>query len=282
MPQDKYSAVWVSHSSMGDFIKCPRAYYLKNVYKDPTTRRKISIITPALTLGVTVHEVLEGLGDYPSEERMQKRNLQEWLDTVWEKYHGLQGGFSSAKEEAEYKQRGHSMIETVIKNPRFLTQKRIKLPRGEMNPNFFLDDEETIILNGLIDWIEYKPDTDSLHIIDFKTGKYEESEQSLQLPIYLLLCNALQKRPVTAMSYWYLENDSFVTKDVPDKDDAKKSVLAVAMKVKEARVTNTFLCPQGSSGCVHCKPFEKILAKDLNVIHVGLGGFNQDMYVIKK
>ena len=37
MAVDKYTAVWVSHSSMGDFLKCPRAYFLHNVYKDPKT-----------------------------------------------------------------------------------------------------------------------------------------------------------------------------------------------------------------------------------------------------
>lgn len=73
---DKYTAVWVSHSSMGDFIKCPRAYYLKNVYKDPKTKRKINIVTPSLSLGVSVHEVLEGLGDFPSEERMNRDLLE--------------------------------------------------------------------------------------------------------------------------------------------------------------------------------------------------------------
>jgi ATP-dependent helicase/DNAse subunit B len=59
--RDKYSAVWVSHSSMGDFLKCPYAYYLHNIYKDPKTGRKINIVNPSLSLGVAVHEVLEGL-----------------------------------------------------------------------------------------------------------------------------------------------------------------------------------------------------------------------------
>ena len=37
MPKDKYTATWVSHTSLSDYIKCPRAYFLKNVYKDPQT-----------------------------------------------------------------------------------------------------------------------------------------------------------------------------------------------------------------------------------------------------
>lgn len=277
---DKYSAVWVSHSSMGDFLKCPRLYYLKNIYKDPKTKRKMNIVTPALSLGVSVHEVLEGLGDFPSEERMN-RDLIKWFDDVWKKVSGLQGGFVSDEQEVEYKNRGIKMLENVVKDPKFLVNKRIKLPRSEMNPNFYLSEEDNIILNGLIDWIEYIPETDSLHIADFKTGKYEEGEGSLQLPIYLLLCHALQKRKVTKASYWYLESDKIVEKELPDLDTARRDVLNVALEVKNAREKQEFLCPQEEKGCVHCRPFEKILQKDPSVTCVGIGGFNQDLFVIR-
>ena len=45
--KDKYKAIWVSHSSISDYLNCPRLYYLRNVYKDPQTGKKISIINPA-------------------------------------------------------------------------------------------------------------------------------------------------------------------------------------------------------------------------------------------
>ena len=259
--QDKYSAIWVSHSSMGDFLKCPRLYYLHNVYKDPKTGHKISIVTPHMSLGIAVHEVLEGLGDHPSGERMG-RDLHVLFEKEWQHVTGRRGGFVSDTEEQEFKSRGATMLDNVKKDPRFLVNKRIKLPRETMNPNFFLNDTDNIILNGLIDWIEYLPETDSLHIVDFKTGKREESEASLQLPIYLLLCNALQKRRVSTASYWYLESDKLVEKELPDADTAYRDVLEVALRVKDARAKNEFACPQGSEGCTHCRPYELILAKD--------------------
>ena len=277
---DKYSAVWVSHSSMGDFLKCPRLYYLHNIYKDPKTKRKINIVTPALSLGISVHEVLENLANFPAEERM-KRDILADFEKAWEKVSGEQGGFQSAEEEKEYKARGIAMLENVVKDPRVLVNKRIKLPKNEMNPNFYLSEEDNIILNGQIDWIEYLPD-DTLHIIDFKTGKNEESESSLQLPIYLLLCNALQKRTVSRASYWYLESDKMVEKELPDLDTARRDVLAVALRVTEAREKGEFLCPKGSGGCFGCRPFEKIISGDASVKYIGVGGFNQDMYTIKK
>ena len=279
--RDKYTAVWVSHSSMGDYLKCPRLYYLHNVYKDPKTAHKIGIVTPHMSLGIAVHEVLEGLGDYPSEERI-KQDLSAHFEKAWQKVSGKKGGFLSDEMEQEFKARGVAMIENVKRDFKMLGNKRIKLPRETMNPNFFLSDDDNIILNGLIDWIEYIPETDSLHIIDFKTGKNEENDKSLQLPIYLLLCNALQKRPVTKASYWYLESDKIVEKELPDADTAFRDVLEVAVRVKEARVKNDFVCPQGEDGCIQCRPYEQILAKATNVEFVGMGLFKQDMYIVTK
>ena len=293
---DKYTAVWVSHSSMGDFIKCPRSYYLHNMYKDPRTGHKVSIVSPHMSLGIAVHEVLEGLADFPADTRMD-RDLLALYEAEWKKVSGKKGGFSSDEEEAEFKIRGKVMLEKVTCDPRFLVNKCIKLPQDKMPCNFYLSEEHNIILNGLVDWIEYLPQTDSLHIIDFKTGKNEEKDGSLQLPIYLLLCDALhKKRKVTKASYWYLESDKLIEKKLPDIDIARQEVLDVALKVKDARdtakrdgVEKAFVCPHGAydittktGGCSSCRPYEFILAGDSAVEFVGVGGFSQDMYVLKR
>lgn len=278
MAQDKYSAIWVSHSSMGDFLKCPRLYFLHNMYKDPQTGRKMSIVSPHMSLGIAVHEVLEGLGEFKSEERLNQDLLKKY-EEAWRKVSGIKGGFRNEEEENEFKQRGKRMIENVVKDPKFLGNKIIKLKREKMNPNFFLSEEHNIILNGLVDWIEYLPETDSLHIVDFKTGKKEENDSSLQLPIYLLLCDALQKRKVTKASYWYLETDKIVEKDLPKIEDARRDVLRVALEVKDARENNNLKCSRGEEGCIHCKPYEDILKKDPSMKSVGVGGFNQELFV---
>ena len=277
---DKYSAVWVSHSSMGDFLKCPRAYFLHNVYKDPATGHKINITSPAMSLGVVVHEVLEGLIKWPAESR-EKQPLLDIFNTEWAKVSGRQGGFTTKEMEAEYRARGEKMIERVQKNMGPLVNKALKLKDHENNmpPNFYLSEEDNIILCGKIDWLEYLPATDSVHVIDFKTGKHEENEDSLQLPIYLLLLNHLQKRPVTGASYWYLETDDFLTpKTLPDIKEAKDRVLAVAKEVKLARQIGSFNCPEGEGGCFACRPFEKILRGEAEF--VGVGGYGQDIYLI--
>ena len=174
----KYKAVWVSHSSIGDFLKCPRAYYLHNVYKNPDTGRKITIVNPALSLGSAVHATLEALKALPVEERLHRDLLadfeKEWATSA----SGKKGGFTSDAEEAGAKARGRAMIERVMKNPGPLSKKTVKLKETENNmpPNFYLSEKENIILCGLIDWLEYVEADDSIRIIDFKTGKNEEGE----------------------------------------------------------------------------------------------------------
>ncbi len=280
MARDKYTAVWVSHSSMGDFLKCPRAYYLRNVYKDPKTGRKINIVNPALSLGQAVHSTLEPLKNIPYSERT-KRDLLADFEQAWGDVSGKKGGFKNDAEESEVKIRGKAMIERVIKNPGPIAQKIIRLPESHngMSPNFFLSEEKNIILNGRIDWLEYVERDDSIRILDFKTGKHDEGEYSLQLPIYLLLLNALQERKVSGASYWYLDRDDKpIDMILPDIDEARKKVLAIALQVKEAREKKTFNCPRGEAGCFACKPFEAILKGQAE--YLGVGGYGQDIYFL--
>lgn len=279
MPQDKYSAVWVSHSSISDFLKCPRAYFLRNVYRNENNR-KINLVNPSLSLGGAVHETLENLLNYKAEERAGQP-LEAQFEENWKKYSGKQGGFKTAEKEVEIKARGLAMIQRVAKNMEPLLHKAVKLAEhaNNMPPNFYLSEEKNIVLSGKIDWLEYLPQDDSVRVIDFKTGKHDEDEDSLQLPIYILLLNALQKRKVSGAAYWYIErNDAPTDVKLPEISLAKEKVMAVAMKVKEAREASQFTCPRGVAGCFVCRDFEKIVKGEAEF--VGIGGYNQEMYII--
>ena len=280
MAKDPFKATWVSHSSMGDFIKCPRAYYLHNVYKDPKTRRKINLVSPALSLGLAVHDVLEGLDKYKTEDRF-KRDLLADLDVAWQRVTGKKGGFKTVEEEKEIKDRAKKMIERVIRNPDPMQKKIVRLKEVEngLPPNYYLSEDENIILCGKIDWLIWKPEDDSLHILDFKTGKNEENEDSLQLPIYQLLLKNLQKRKVTGASYWYLDKDDRpIDVDLPDEEDSFRRVYELAQKVKYARENSEFDCPKGEGGCFACRPFEKILRGEAE--YIGVGDMKQDLYLL--
>jgi ATP-dependent helicase/DNAse subunit B len=274
MKPDKYSAVWVSHSSISDFLKCPRSYYLRNVYKNPKTGHKMTIMSPPLALGQAVHEVIESLATLPVEERL-KISLVKRLDPSWLKVTGKKGGFKNYSVETEYRDRAVSMLINLQEDPGPLLKKAIKIKSNMGLPNYWLNEKESIILCGKIDWLAYDDKTDSVHIIDFKTGKNEEREDSLQLPIYLLLATNTQTKKVTGVSYWYLDrDDGIVEKKLPDIKDSYKKVFEIAKEIKKARAKNEFVCLKG--GCNACRPYERILNGEGEM--VGVSETRQDVY----
>jgi len=273
---DKYTAVWVSHSSIGDFLKCPRAYFLKNVYRDPASGHKIKLISPPLSLGQAVHEVVESLSELPVGERL-KKPLSEEFETAWKKVGGKKGGFPSDSVEKKYQDRGRAMLKRILDNPGPIKKLAVKI-KADL-PYFWLSEKDNIILCGKIDWLEYLPETGAVHIIDFKTGKNEEDGSSLQLSIYLLLASNCQDRPVEKASYWYLEKDDGLKEQkLPDLNSAFDQILKIAKEIKLARQLGRFKCPQ-EDGCPFCRPLEAVLQEKAEL--VGTDEFNSDVYVLK-
>lgn len=275
---DKFTAVWASYSSISDFLQCPRAYYLKNIYKDPKTGHKITLMNPSLALGQTVHSVLESLSVLPADERLTKIPLVARFEEEWKKVSGKKGGFFDVDSEYKYKKRGEDMLKRVYNNPGPIGRKAVKITSNDL-PQYWLSEEENIILCGKIDWLEYLEDIDSVNIIDFKTGKKREEKNSLQLPIYHLLVHNCQKREVKKASYWYLETDDKpVEVDLPDLEEAHKKVLEVARKMKLARQLNKFSCPD--KGCFACMKMEKIINGEAELI--GQDNFRRDVYILNR
>lgn len=250
------SKTWVSHSSISDFLKCPRSYYLKNIYKDSKTGNKIQITSPALSLGQAVHEVIESLALLRADSRFDVPLIKRF-DQTWLKVTGERGGFQSSSQEKEYKDRGEKMLERLRLNPNILKKPAVKI-NMEL-PNFPLNSEGDLILCGKIDWLEYLPETNSVNIIDFKTGlETKEDPESLQLPIYHLLVKNCQKYEVSGAYYWYLEqNDSPTQKELPEYEKSMEKVLTIAKKIKLARQLESFNCSSGQ-GCKYCTPYEKV------------------------
>lgn len=265
---DKFSATWISHSSLRDFTQCQRSYYLKNVYKNPKTRRKMQIASPSLSLGQAVHGVLESLSLLPLQERFSK-SLIARLNELWPKYSGAIGGFSSNNQEKLFKERAEVMLRRVERNPGPLNRLAIKIKVKNDLPYYWISPEDELILCGKIDWLEYLPEEDAVRIVDFKTGKGREDENSLQLPIYHLLVDKLQHKKVLDASYWYLEqSDDPVIKQLPDLIEAHDRVMSLAKKIILARKLNHFPCSNGKNGCRYCLPFEAVLRNEAKYLGV--------------
>ncbi len=276
MAKDKYTAVWVSHSSISDWLVCPRAYFLKNVYKDPKTGRKISLVSPPLTLGKVVHEVVEGLSVLPLEKRFNEPLLAKF-EEKWQQVSGRAGGFFSKDVEMKYKQRGQEMLKRITRNPGPLNRLAVKI-QMEL-PYYWLSEKDNIILCGMIDWLEYLEKEDAVAIIDFKTGKKREKKGSLQLPIYYLLATETQKRAVKKASYWYVSlADKPVEQKLPDAAKSREKILKIAKEIKLARQLERFKCP--NNGCRACEPFEDVINGKAEL--VGTDNINRDVYIYLK
>lgn len=270
---DKFKALWVSHSSIGDFLRCPRSYYLNNIYKNPETGRKISVINPHLSLGQAVHDVLESLSELPAEKRLEIP-LKVLYEVKWRKVSGKMGGFEDEAQEMEFKNRGLEMLKKVEAKPGPILEKAIKLK--EDLPWYWLSEAEEIILCGKIDWLKFNSEDNSVDIIDFKTGKYDEDKSSLQLAIYRLLLENCQKRQVRRASYWYLDRGEIIDYQLPDVAEAEKRVMEAALKIKKARRERNFVCDKG--GCYACRDLEKVV--DGSAKFVGVGSYNKEIYIV--
>jgi hypothetical protein len=193
----------------------------------------------------------------------------------WGSVSGKKGGFSSEEEEKTFYERGLKMIERAENNPEIFKDKTVKIK--EDLPWFWLDEKEEIILCGKVDWIRHIPEDDSVHIIDFKTGKNKEDENSLQLPIYTLIMKNCQNRETTGIFYWYLDiDDNLTAKEIPDIKESYDKILDIAKEIKKARKEGNFVCPHG--GCKGCEPYEKVLKGEAE--YVGVGVYKQDQYII--
>jgi ATP-dependent helicase/DNAse subunit B len=272
-----YNKTWVSHTRISDFLKCTRAYWLRNVYKNPKTGRRMTVMTPPLALGQAVHEVIESLATLPTEERFLISPVKK-LDSAWLKVTGKKGGFKNYSIESEFRDRAIVMLKRLEGNPGILLKKAIKIKSKDNFdlPHFDLSPKDEIILSGKIDWLNYDED-DTVKIYDFKTGKNEESDDSLQLPIYLLLATNTQSKKVSGAYYWYLDRENgIVEKELPDAEESRRRVLELALKIKELNVIGVEKCSKGS--CMHCRSLERVFNGEGEF--VGVSDMNQDVYFL--
>lgn len=269
---NKYKAVWVSYSSISDYLHCPRSYFLKNVYKTPDTNKKIELTAPALSLGKAVHNTLEPLADIPAAIRLND-DLISLYENNMDKYKGKYGGFTSDAEFESYKADGADMIKNALNKPELLL-KTTYTPDNDL-VHSWLSKKDEIIICGKIDWIN-EIDNSALEVIDFKTSKREE-ENDLQLKIYALLLYLLNTSSVNSLYYWYLRLDKIAhPESLPDLKKAKDEILDIAKKIKRSRENNDMVCPR--DGCFYCENFERIVDGDAEM--VGLGEYNRQIYYL--
>ncbi|MBU0999966.1 PD-(D/E)XK nuclease family protein [Patescibacteria group bacterium] len=243
-------ALWVSYTGLKDFTNCPRSYYLKNRYRDPKSGYRLQIAASAMTLGSLVHDAIKWYlqtGRTASFDEVIKLYRNRWL-----KYQGKRGGFATRKEEGDFGKRGLDMLDNFYKNKGILEK---NIPAYDFL-RYWLDDKA--VLTGKADFIGELQDG-SLHVLDFKTGTKDQDDLT-QLYIYGILAESNFEKPVSRISYWYLDRDSAVKEAVLDSLEGKLEWIKGKVKViEEALLKNEWVCIKGENQCSECKKYQAVI-----------------------
>jgi RecB family exonuclease len=268
------NAVFISPSTISSFEKCPQLYYYQSVYRSPRNL-KIQLITPALALGATVHDILEQFLKQSPVSRT-KDELSRIFNLLWDNISGQKGGFNSQEEEDEARQRAQAMLDRFWAQSHFRQAEPVKLPSF---PKVELGND--LILTGKLDWIEKEGDT--YHIIDFKTGKNEERENSIQLPIYSVLAGRILKTDKIKTSFWYLDKDEDITPfPKADLDETENSLRQKGEVIKMVRETKSYRCQSGLESCWACRDLHAVAQGRGKLVHVDPVNRKQEIYIIPK
>lgn len=242
--------IFISYTSLSDFLKCPRTYYLKNIYKDKESGLRIQIASPYLSLGSVVHDTIKWY--LQMRGQVTKDQLITKFQNLWPKYQGKRGGFLDQAQEEEFKKRGLKMIDNFLNNSHVLE----KIQHFKEFPKLNLLDD--IILTGNFDFIGEREDG-SLHIIDFKTGSKDETD-ALQLYIYAILAEKNFNKKVSKASFWYLDRDDSPREIVLDSlDNQIEWLKEKALELKKAIEKGEWVCKKHPDLCLECSNYQSIV-----------------------
>ena len=266
------NAIFLSPSSLADFEKCPQLYYLRQVYRSPR-RLKIQLINPSLALGQTVHDVLDQFLRLLPEQRT-KDELERIFELIWGNTSGEKGGYGGVEEEEGFKKRGVDMLNRFWNNKHFQMTEAVKIPSF---PKAELGND--LILTGKLDWVEQTPD--GVKIVDFKTGKNEEREDSQQMPIYAyLVSKVLNTNNITAC-YWYLDKDTDLTSCMlPDLEKTLAYLRKMGEIIKMVRQTNSFKCQSGREECWACRDMLAVSQGKGKLVSMDPVNRKQEIYIL--
>jgi len=268
------NAVFVSPSSIADLDKCPQLYFYRAVYRTPRGL-KVQVTSPALSLGTAVHDTIDQFMKLPPDERKQEE-LTRIYNFVWEGMSGEKGGFETADLEAESKERGRLMLQRFWANPDFRIKKAAEFPafpKVDIGPD--------LILTGKLDWIQKEQD-DSFTIIDFKTGKNKEKEDSFQLPVYTILVKKLLKTDEVSAKYWYLEEGpEMEDKKLPDLEEAMIKIRQKGEVMQMVRQTNSYKCQSGGESCWACRDMKAAATGKGKLVRID-PTHKQEIYILPK
>lgn len=259
-----YSKIY-SPTKLGMFSECPKYYHF--CYLDPVYSRMKSELRSQpdniwkfYTLGKAVHNAITLFYYLPARQRTEQSILEQlkktWVSEVqWNKKPPLEkwGGFKTIEEERDSYREAILMLKNFFGIAEHEPEIEY-LPTEDFRRS--IDDYLNLItplnqdfdISGKFDLIIRDSD-DSLHIIDFKTGKKEDNND-FQLRFYKLLAEENFKKPVKKASFYFLKSGNKREFDLGEGETEriKKEILG---KINLIKATDSFE-PKPSKLCKFC------------------------------
>ncbi len=230
------------------FETCPRQY--KFTYVDDLAK-EYKKPKPYLTMGAHVHNALK---DFYEQLDLESRTYEELEKILRRRWTENRKGFSDKDDEAKWGTKALNMLRL------FVHRMDVSVDPAMLEDYYDVELDESLKLIGRIDRADELEDG-SLHVIDYKTGKFDPEDVSdLQLILYALIVSANQKKPVTKASYLYLQTWDWHTIDV-GQDEAEHAVEMVKEQVEKIKQESEF-APQVNKYCKNCDYLSICPAKD--------------------
>ena len=216
------------------FDACRLRYRYQYVDRVPARLR------PQDTAGSLVHRVLcDFFSKMPREERTGARLVrmfEEGWTALSPRYQRMQG---------VEKLRAASIEQLAL----FAKQHDLSASPLMVEPYFQVEAAPGVTLFGRVDRIDGDPGG-SLHVIDYKTGAEADEVDAGQLRLYAIMAEASLRRPVSRISFWYLDDGRTWTTDLSDEDKRlTRSDLVAA--VERMNTVSEFPANVGPH-CGHC------------------------------
>ncbi|MGH9204750.1 MAG: RecB family exonuclease, partial [Vicinamibacterales bacterium] len=195
---------------------------------------------PPDTAGSLVHRVLCDFFSKVNPEERNPENLLEMFETGWwalsPRYLRMDG-VDRLRELSLLQLRNFSQRFDLAAKP------------FAVEPYFQFEFAPGVLLFGRVDRIDEERDG-SLHIIDYKTGAQEDEVDAGQLRLYAIMVEQNLARPVSKISFWYLDDGSVWIADLSaeDKHDARSDLLAAIEEMEEVSEFPGTIAPH----CAYC------------------------------
>lgn len=220
------------------FELCPQQYkfsYVDHLDKEYKTPK------PYLTMGAHVHNALHDFYDQLEPEDRTYEQLEKLLRRRWTEN---RQGFDSREEEAKWGVKALQMLRL------YAHRMDMSVTPVLLEDYYDVEVDDTLKILGRIDRADALEDG-SLHVIDYKTGKYTPEDISdLQLILYALIVSANKKAPVTKASYLYLQTWDWYTIDIAETDSLE-AIELVKAQVQQIQEEKEF-APQPNKYCKNC------------------------------